>query len=291
MYSVVMTPNGHLDSRSSIAPPIILRTAATPMPIPKSSLYMDSVHTYVESRRGSSASIDPINYDQRSLSSVRSSPSAPWSTNSNWGSRRSSWHSLGRAPSLKRKNQLGERESLLSGEGHQSSDDDGESEDAKSSKMGSVSGWSLHHRAESVDTKGSLDFPELLQVPVMRHPVTMNPMSMTPPDYHDCNGKTLHVPNDVFLRMDQHKEDPSDYEDEMDESYCFRIQTFLEPYKPNWCKAHEDWALYLFSPQNRFRIICQKVIAHKMFDHVVLVFIFLNCITIALERPEIDPRS
>lgn len=36
---------------------------------------------------------------------------------------------------------------------------------------------------------------------------------------------------------------------------------------------------------------CQKVIAHKMFDHVVLVFIFLNCITIALERPDIDPLS
>ncbi|OCT64410.1 hypothetical protein XELAEV_180455115mg, partial [Xenopus laevis] len=40
-----------------------------------------------------------------------------------------------------------------------------------------------------------------------------------------------------------------------------------------------------------FRVICQKVIAHKMFDHVVLVFIFLNCITIALERPDIDSNS
>lgn len=41
----------------------------------------------------------------------------------------------------------------------------------------------------------------------------------------------------------------------------------------------------------RLRASCQKVIAHKMFDHVVLVFIFLNCITIALERPDIDPGS
>lgn len=48
-----------------------------------------------------------------------------------------------------------------------------------------------------------------------------------------------------------------------------------------------------FSPHRffRFRVMCQKVIAHKMFDHVVLVFIFLNCITIALERPDIDPHS
>lgn len=28
-----------------------------------------------------------------------------------------------------------------------------------------------------------------------------------------------------------------------------------------------------------------------MFDHVVLAFIFLNCVTIALERPDIDPGS
>ncbi|XP_041062088.1 voltage-dependent T-type calcium channel subunit alpha-1H-like [Carcharodon carcharias] len=291
MYSVVMTSNGHLDSRSSIPPPIIMRTAATPMPTPKSSPYMDSVHTYLESRRGSSASIDPMNYDQRSLSSIRSSPCAPWGTNSNWGSRRSSWHSLGRAPSLKRKNQSSEKESLLSGEGHESCGEDDESEDAKSSKAGSLSGWSLHHRAESFDTKGSLDLPELLQVPVLRHPVTLNPMSVIPCDYQDCNGKSLHIPNEVFPRMDNHKDDPNDYEDEIDDSYCFRIRQFLEPYKPTWCKTHEDWALYLFAPQNRFRSMCQKIIAHKMFDHVVLVFIFLNCITIALERPEIDPSS
>uniref|UniRef100_A0A3Q3AI39 Voltage-dependent T-type calcium channel subunit alpha-1H-like n=1 Tax=Kryptolebias marmoratus TaxID=37003 RepID=A0A3Q3AI39_KRYMA len=35
---------------------------------------------------------------------------------------------------------------------------------------------------------------------------------------------------------------------------------------------------------------CQSVISHKLFDHVVLVFIFLNCITIALERPDIQER-
>ncbi|XP_010836639.1 PREDICTED: voltage-dependent T-type calcium channel subunit alpha-1H-like, partial [Bison bison bison] len=74
-------------------------------------------------------------------------------------------------------------------------------------------------------------------------------------------------------------------------SCCSRLQKVLEPHKPECCRSREPWALYLFSPQNRFRISCQKIIAHKMFDHVVLVFIFLNCITIALERPDIDPGS
>uniref|UniRef100_A0A8C9T7A2 Voltage-dependent T-type calcium channel subunit alpha-1H n=1 Tax=Scleropages formosus TaxID=113540 RepID=A0A8C9T7A2_SCLFO len=221
MHSLMIMPNGHLDPRASM--PIIMRTAATPMPTPKPSPYMDSVHTFCESRRGSSASIDPAGYDQKSLSSQRSSPCPPWGTGSNWGSRRSSWNSLGRAPSLKRKDQSGERESLLSGEGHRSSDDD-DSDEGASSKAGSVACTSPHRHTDS------LDLPDI----------------------------------------------------------CFQIKKMLEPYKPQWCRDHEDWSLYLFSP---FRMTCQKVIAHKMFDHVVLVFIFLNCITIALERPDILPHS
>uniref|UniRef100_A0A8D0KQU4 Calcium voltage-gated channel subunit alpha1 H n=1 Tax=Strix occidentalis caurina TaxID=311401 RepID=A0A8D0KQU4_STROC len=270
MYSLAVTPNGHLEGRGSMPPPIIMRTAATPMPTPKCSPHMDSVHTFVDSRRGSNASLDPLSYDQKSLSSLRSSPCANWGTSSNWGSRRSSWNSLGRAPSLKKKNQSGERESLLSGEGKGSTDDD--SDDAKSS---TVSRPSLHRRAESLDYRSSLDLP----------------VAVLPAEYQDCNGKMVHVPSEFFLRVDGHKEDAMDYEDDMDDSYCYRIRKVLEPYKPQWCKSHEDWSLYLFSPQNRFRVMCQKVIAHKMFDHVVLVFIFLNCITIALERPDIDPHS
>ncbi|XP_054469040.1 LOW QUALITY PROTEIN: voltage-dependent T-type calcium channel subunit alpha-1I-like [Anoplopoma fimbria] len=58
-----------------------------------------------------------------------------------------------------------------------------------------------------------------------------------------------------------------------------------------WCKEHEEWSFYVFSPQNRFRIFCQRVISHKMFDYTVLLFILLNCVTIAMERPGIDPGS
>ncbi|XP_042683623.1 voltage-dependent T-type calcium channel subunit alpha-1H [Centrocercus urophasianus] len=286
MYSLAVTPNGHLEGRGSMPPPIIMRTAATPMPTPKCSPHMDSVHTFVDSRRGSNASLDPLTYDQKSSSSLRSSPCANWGTNSNWGSRRSSWNSLGRAPSLKKKNQSGERESLLSGEGKGSTDDD--SDDAKSS---TVSRPSLHRRAESLDYRSSLDLPELLQLPPMRHSLSISPLAVLPAEYQDCNGKMVHVPSEFFLHIDGHKEEAVDYEDDMEDSYCYRIRKVLEPYKPEWCKSHEDWSLYLFSPQNRFRVMCQKVIAHKMFDHVVLVFIFLNCITIALERPDIDPHS
>uniref|UniRef100_A0A8C1BEH0 Calcium channel, voltage-dependent, T type, alpha 1H subunit a n=1 Tax=Cyprinus carpio carpio TaxID=630221 RepID=A0A8C1BEH0_CYPCA len=253
MYSLMMSANGHVDPRGTLPPPIIMRTAATPMPTPKSSLSPESVFGLTESRRGSGISIDPNAFDQKSLTSPRRSPCHPRGSGSNWGSRRSSWNSLGRAPSLKRKDTSGERESLLSGEGRGSFED----EDLEGEKLASISGGSLQHPS-------SLDIPELPQTPCFS----------SLGDYHDCNGRSLHLPTDLSTNLS--KQDS--------------IRTF-EAYKPKWCKDHEDWSLYLFSPQNRFRMMCQRLISHKMFDHIVLVFIFLNCITIALERPTIQPSE
>ncbi|XP_012866730.1 PREDICTED: voltage-dependent T-type calcium channel subunit alpha-1H [Dipodomys ordii] len=242
-YSLSVTPNGHLEGRGSLPPPLIMHTAATPMPTPKGSPHLDAAHGLVDSRRGSSSSVDPQLGDQKSLASHRSSPCAPWGPGSAWSSRRSSWNSLGRAPSLKRRSQSGERESLLSGEGKGSTDDE------------------------------------------------PRPAALLPARFQDCNGQTVALPSEFFLRIDSHKEDATEFDDDVEDSCCFRLHKVLEPYTPPWCRSHETWALYLFSPQNRLRVSCQKVIAHKMFDHVVLVFIFLNCITIALERPDIDPGS
>ncbi|RXN16168.1 voltage-dependent T-type calcium channel subunit alpha-1H-like protein [Labeo rohita] len=266
MYSLMMSANGHVDPRGTLPPPIIMRTAATPMPTPKSSLGPESVFGLSESRRGSGISIDPNAFDQKSLPSPRISPCHPRGSGSNWGSRRSSWNSLGRAPSLKRKDTSGERESLLSGEGRGSFEDD----DLEGEKLANISGGSLQHPS-------SLDIPELPQTP------SFSSLG----DYHDCNGRSLHLPTDLSANLS--KED-SIGEEDMDDSFCFRLKRTFEAYKPKWCKDHEDWSLYLFSPQNKFRMMCQRLISHKMFDHVVLVFIFLNCITIALERPSI-PQS
>uniref|UniRef100_A0A8C1HBV1 Voltage-dependent T-type calcium channel subunit alpha-1H n=1 Tax=Cyprinus carpio carpio TaxID=630221 RepID=A0A8C1HBV1_CYPCA len=260
MYSLMMSANGHVDPRGTLPPPIIMRTAATPMPTPKSSLSPESVFGLTESRRGSGISIDPNAFDQKSLTSPRRSPCHPRGSGSNWGSRRSSWNSLGRAPSLKRKDTSGERESLLSGEGRGSFED----EDLEGEKLASISGGSLQHPS-------SLDIPELPQTPCFS----------SLGDYHDCNGRSLHLPTDLSTNLS--KQDSI--------SFCFRLKRTFEAYKPKWCKDHEDWSLYLFSPQNRFRMMCQRLISHKMFDHIVLVFIFLNCITIALERPTIQPSE
>ncbi|XP_073916569.1 voltage-dependent T-type calcium channel subunit alpha-1H [Castor canadensis] len=283
MYSLAVTPNGHLEGRGSLPPPVIMRTAATPMPTPKSSPHLDAVHGLLDSRRSSSGSVDPQLGDQKSLASLRSSsPCAPWGPSSTWSSRRSSWNSLGRAPSLKRHSQSGERESLLSGEGKGSTDD--EAEDGRLG-AGARPGASPVPRTTPLRRAESLGHRSTLE------PRPPRPAALLPAKFHDCNGQMVALPSEFFLRIDSHKEDAAELDDDMEDSCCFRLHKVLEPYTPQWCRSRESWALYLFSPQNRLRVSCQKVIAHKMFDHVVLVFIFLNCITIALERPDIDPGS
>ncbi|XP_028266993.1 voltage-dependent T-type calcium channel subunit alpha-1H [Parambassis ranga] len=288
MYSLMMTANGHIDPHGTMAPPIIMRTAATPMPTPKSSLgpesmlgddlmYREGIPQYsegglgfseagrAESRRGSSTSMDPTAYDQRSLSLSspgRRSPLPPRGSGSSWGSRRSSWNSLGRAPSLKRRDTSGERESLLSGEG-------GEEDDGRDEELDTGG----NHRLKP----GTL---ELLQAS------TLCPAIIA--EYGDCNGRT--VTYDPNMNSDP-KDDSADDDLDDDASFCYWIRKELRNLKPRWCREHEDWTLYLFSPENPFRVWCQCVISHKWFDHVVLVFIFLNCITIALERPGIQPDS
>uniref|UniRef100_A0A8D1GV19 Ion transport domain-containing protein n=1 Tax=Sus scrofa TaxID=9823 RepID=A0A8D1GV19_PIG len=280
MFSLAVTPNGHLQGRGSLPPPLIMRTAATPMPTPKSFPHLDATPGLLDSRRGSSSSVDPQLGDQKSLSSLRSSPCAHWGPNSAWSSRRSSWNSLGRAPSLKRRSQCGERESLLSCEGKGGGSTDEEAEDGRPRPGASPTTRATPlRRTESLDHRSTLD---------LRPP---RPATLLPTKLHDCNGQVLALPSEFFLRVDSHKEDPAEFDDDVEDSCCSRLQKVLEPYKPECCRSREPWALYLFSPQNRFRGSCQKIIAHKMFDHVVLVFIFLNCITIALERPDIDPSS
>uniref|UniRef100_A0A7N8WT43 Calcium channel, voltage-dependent, T type, alpha 1H subunit a n=1 Tax=Mastacembelus armatus TaxID=205130 RepID=A0A7N8WT43_9TELE len=173
----------------------------------------------------------------QSLSSPgRRSPLPPRGSGSSWGSRRSSWNSLGRAPSLKRRDTSGERESLLSGEG-------GEEEDGGEDK--GEAGGNNRLRPGSV---------EVLQLSSLCPSITA--------EYGDCNGRTL-----TYEPNSNPKED-SLHEDDMDDDVSYTLQHIIqEIYSVN------------------------SVISHKLFDHVVLVFIFLNCITIALERPDIQPHS
>ncbi|CAF96236.1 unnamed protein product, partial [Tetraodon nigroviridis] len=307
----LMPINGHLDLKTNLTPPLITHTAATPMPVPKLPVGGDPIIGY-ESRRGSSVSADPACFDKSPAAARSSSPHAPWSSGSGWTSRRSSWNSLGRAQSLKRqKRQSGERRSLLSGEGGSSSEgeggegtggligDDDDASLARTDSMSQSERGPRHRRMESMETRSSMDLPPdaLLQVPYLGHSASLQSSRspslrhLGPTERNDCNGKgspSVLVPAQASLEDNAEDENA---EEEVTLGRFARLFRWLEKKQPEWCRHRNTWSLYLFSPESRFRALCNQIITHKLFDHIVLVIIFLNCITIAMERPRIDPTS
>ncbi|KFO95985.1 Voltage-dependent T-type calcium channel subunit alpha-1I, partial [Calypte anna] len=277
--AIPVTPNGHLDpSLPSSNPPVAAGGVTNSS---HNSLQPDQIHVAVGSRKSSVMSLGRVTCDQRSLGSdSRSTHYGAWSRSGAWGSRRSSWNSLARGHSLKHKPPSAEHESLLYGERHRSADGGPD----RTERV-------YHHRRTlSLDTKGSCDLLELPSVP-SGHRVTCKLGAASEASEHqDCNGKMPSIAKEIFPKMNNRKERGED-DEEIDYTLCFRIRKMMEVYKPDWCELREDWSIYLFSPQNRFRLLCQTIIAHRLFDYVVLAFIFLNCITIALERPQIEHRS
>ncbi|XP_068888383.1 voltage-dependent T-type calcium channel subunit alpha-1G isoform X4 [Aphelocoma coerulescens] len=286
----LMALSDHPELKKSLTPPLIIHTAATPMPMPKSAVFGEAAQGH-ESRRASGVSMDPAAaYELKSPPSTRSSPHSPWRASSSWNSRRSSWNSIGRAPSLKRRGQSGERRSLLSGEGKESSEEGDSSDEEHSSRAGSFNG-SLPHRMESLETKGSFDLQDTLQVPSLYRTSSMHSTRTSASEHQDCNGRTspgllLHQ-----LHLDEPHQDGDDGDDEGNMSKRDRMKAWVRARLPTCCKERDSWSIYIFAPHSRFRLMCNKIITHKMFDHVVLVIIFLNCITIAMERPKIEPHS
>ncbi|XP_069056149.1 voltage-dependent T-type calcium channel subunit alpha-1G isoform X1 [Pleurodeles waltl] len=277
------------EMKNSLTPPLIVHTAATPTPMPKSSLFGDGGQD-CESRRGSSVSTDPHAYDLKSPVSARSAPHNPWTSAGSWNSRRSSWNSMGKAPSLKRRSQSSEHKSLLSAEGKESSDEGDTSDEDQLSRAGSAKG-SVHYQMGSLEAKAPFDLQGSLQVPYRYRSPSMQSSMTGQTSPSDCNGKVA----SALMFQQLHLEDPrNEYEnidDEANMSKSARLKAWLMARLPECCKKRDSWSLYTFPPHSKFRMMCNKIIAHKMFDHIVLVIIFLNCITIAMERPKIEPHS
>ncbi|XP_075158330.1 ca[2+]-channel protein alpha[[1]] subunit T [Haematobia irritans] len=59
----------------------------------------------------------------------------------------------------------------------------------------------------------------------------------------------------------------------------------------DFTNERRTYSLYIFPEENRFRRVCTWFVNQKWFDNVVLLFIALNCITLAMERPNIPPDS
>uniref|UniRef100_A0A8D1BVN5 Voltage-dependent T-type calcium channel subunit alpha n=1 Tax=Sus scrofa TaxID=9823 RepID=A0A8D1BVN5_PIG len=295
---IPMTPNGHLDPSLPLGGR--LGPAGSAASAPRLSLQPDPMLMALGSRKSSVMSLGRMSYDQRSLSSSRSSYYGPWGRSGAWASRRSSWNSL------KHKPQSAEHESLLSqerggGGGARASEGARDDGPPRAAPLHAPHAHHAHHgphpvhrhrhhrRTLSLDTRDSVDLAELVPA-VGTHPRAAWRAAGPTPGHEDCNGRMPSIAKDVFTKMDDRRDRGED-EEEIDYTLCFRVRKMIDVYKPDWCEVREDWSVYLFSPENRFRVLCQTIIAHKLFDYVVLAFIFLNCITIALERPQIEAGS
>uniref|UniRef100_T1JBM2 Voltage-dependent T-type calcium channel subunit alpha n=1 Tax=Strigamia maritima TaxID=126957 RepID=T1JBM2_STRMM len=63
-------------------------------------------------------------------------------------------------------------------------------------------------------------------------------------------------------------------------------------FEPSECLINRSsYSLYIFEPENKFRKICSNLMEQKWFDYGTLAFIGLNCVTLAMERPNIPPSS
>ncbi|XP_054168183.1 voltage-dependent T-type calcium channel subunit alpha-1H-like [Oppia nitens] len=58
-----------------------------------------------------------------------------------------------------------------------------------------------------------------------------------------------------------------------------------------WMSQREEYSLFIFPIDNKYRQQCIAIADNTYFDYVVLLFISLNCITLAMERPKIPPWS
>lgn len=71
-----------------------------------------------------------------------------------------------------------------------------------------------------------------------------------------------------------------------------RIKKIFMFFEPRGClKERDDYSLYIFPPNNKFRESCRWFVERKWFDNLVLAFIGFNCITLAMERPTISSDS
>uniref|UniRef100_A0A8C4PW99 Voltage-dependent T-type calcium channel subunit alpha n=1 Tax=Eptatretus burgeri TaxID=7764 RepID=A0A8C4PW99_EPTBU len=105
----------------------------------------------------------------------------------------------------------------------------------------------------------------------------------------DCNGKSSVSMVETNYGVDALREEDLDasaaqVQDEEDVQCCRCCV-------PQCCKERPDWSLYIFSPSNRFRKTSQTICSNRYFDFIILGIIFLNCITIMLERPSIASNS
>ncbi|XP_074649472.1 voltage-dependent T-type calcium channel subunit alpha-1H-like [Tubulanus polymorphus] len=305
-------------------PPIITHTAATPMATPQGSPNealtapkdINNKLAITQSFHMSSASIDSL--DKANRSSLRNSPkNSPGLKRT--GSKNNSWR-------LKNKNK-GDKTSLVdesdsADEGDNVSQKSYHSSRRNSNNYSDCNGHAPLNNQRALSPQNSIKSLKTLSPrnSIKRHGDLSRQNSVTSyrSNLSRNNSLTLSRQNSINSRCtlspqnsigsgtpkDEYKqnnlndvpqvkvteeesEDGQDL-DAMDEVNC---ACSCCP-EPKGCfLTRMEWACYILPPEHRFRQLCQHLVTRKWFDYTVLFFIALNCITLAMERPSIPPRS
>ncbi|XP_063315039.1 voltage-dependent T-type calcium channel subunit alpha-1G [Pelobates fuscus] len=273
--------HGYQDGKGTLQPPLITHTAATPLSIPKSTVFGD-IPLSCDFKRELSLSGSLSISDKQCMSNTQKYPYNSWGAVCSWNNRRSSWNSIGRTSSLKRDVPSSEQKSLLSTNEKGILNGETCDEEVNGPNVISCNKMELMEKSDFHMCE-SLHFPYSCGIQSRQSNTTQ----------YSNNRKSLSSPLFTHFHVDDQKHDCSNNDDDdyVNMSKGQRLKAWISSQLPSWCKERETWSLYLFSPNSKFRLMCNRIITHRMFDHVVLVIIFLNCVTIAMERPKIEPQS
>lgn len=61
--------------------------------------------------------------------------------------------------------------------------------------------------------------------------------------------------------------------------------------EPETKEISNNNSLFIFKPESKLRQKCIYITSHSWFGHIIFFVIFLNCITLASERPDLKPDS
>ncbi|XP_072043529.1 voltage-dependent T-type calcium channel subunit alpha-1G-like [Amphiura filiformis] len=253
------------------SPPIITRTAATPMATPQGSPMCESPREF----KGPFSDTQSIDSDSQSVSSLNISPRLP---------RIPSTQHLAAHKSVVSRTHPSDK-NLLCPSGpmglpvetdHNDHDSDG-------------------HSCISIGRRSSVDNSDhngyLPDSDSRRTSIASCNGGSRRTSYISCNGGSFMAQLDTQIPFSE-KESGSDIiedPDALDEANCDCTKFLPEP--KGCFKTREEYALYILSPHNKFRHKLQFYIAQKWFDYTILAIIFTNCVTLAMERPAIKPDS
>nr|XP_040563889.1 voltage-dependent T-type calcium channel subunit alpha-1H-like isoform X2 [Lepeophtheirus salmonis] len=110
---------------------------------------------------------------------------------------------------------------------------------------------------------------------------------LKPSTKNGANGRS----NSIHMMLEESSNNSTS---EIPRNPIYRIRYWLLMGLNKWRRflyRRDAYTLYVFHPNHKIRLKCTEITSRGWFDFIVLLFIASNCITLAMERPNIPPWS